>query len=149
MLPLHVIKHNGGSYTTKCDPSSMAKWTEHHLIKSSRLVKISPAVYSYSSETNRAAHALHFSRDAPPGAQHFDFTQPENLHICSCSVHIQTWSLYNGMWIGQGLRIPPAASFRLAVRSHKGVHNARSGCLLPSSLWQYIKYVKSFGPTSL
>lgn len=49
------------------------------------------------------------------------------------------------------LRIPPAASFRSAVRRHEGqvVHNVRSGCLLPSSLWQYIKYVKSFGPTSL
>lgn len=48
------------------------------------------------------------------------------------------------------LRIPPAASFRSAVRRHKGpvVHNTRSGCLLPSSLWQYIKYVKSFGSTS-
>jgi len=46
---------------------------------------------------------------------------------------------------------PPAASFRSAVRRHKEhtVQNMRSGCLLPSSLWQDIKYVKSFGPTSL
>lgn len=48
-------------------------------------------------------------------------------------------------------RIPPAASFKSAVSRHTAqlVHSVRRGCLLPSSLWQYIKYVKSFGPTSL
>lgn len=42
------------------------------------------------------------------------------------------------------LRIPPAASLMSAVRRHKDqvVHNVRSECLLPSSLWQYIKNVK-------
>lgn len=64
-----------------------------------------------------------------------------------------TAAFKNGMWISPGLnwQIPPAASFRSAVRRHEGqvVHNVRSGCLLPLSLWRCIKYVKSFGLTSL
>lgn len=67
------------------------------------------------------------------------------VNICT-SADVSSISSLKALWCLWDA--PGAASLLSAAGRHQG-QVAHSGCLLPSTLWQGIKYVKSFGPTSL
>lgn len=67
------------------------------------------------------------------------------VNICT-SADVSSISSLKALWCLWDA--PGAASLLSAAGRHQG-QVAHSRCLLPSTLWQGIKYVKSFGPTSL